>query len=82
MPKHRRPLQLPRHLPPHPLRPPEHAGGTGGHRDAPLAISDGARAMVTLLHPLQHLQQLRRNSDPRWGAPNKKDEGTLCLPRP
>ena len=48
-----------------PLRPPEHAGGTGGHRDAPLAISDGARATVTLLRPLQQLQQLRRNSDPR-----------------
>ena len=29
---------------PRPLRPPEHAGGIGGRRDAPLAISDGARA--------------------------------------
>ena len=45
-----------------PLRPPEHAGGTGGHRDAPLAISDGQRATVNLPHPL-HL--LHRNSDPR-----------------
>jgi hypothetical protein len=47
---------------PRPLRPPEHAGGTGGRRDAPLDISDGARATVTLLRPLQ---QLRHNSDPR-----------------
>lgn len=63
MPKHRRPLQPP----PRPHRPPEHAGGTGGHRDAPLAISDGPRAMVTLLHPLQQLQRLQRlqrNNDP------------------
>ena len=45
-----------------PLRPPEHAGGTGGHRDAPLAISDGQRATVNLLH---RLHQLQRNSDLR-----------------
>ena len=29
--------------------PPEHAEGTGGHRDAPLVISDGPRATVNLL---------------------------------
>jgi hypothetical protein len=68
-PKHRRPprpLQTPRRPPPAPLRPPQHAGGIGGHRDAPLAISDGARATVTLLHPQQQLRLPHRNSDPRW----------------
>ena len=75
--------------PPRPLRPaPEHAGGTGGHRDAPLVISDGPRATVTLLRQLQRHQLHHRNSDLRpafknaCSAPNKKDEGSLCFPRP
>ena len=59
--------ETPLRRPPAPLRPPEHAGGIGGHRpDAPLAIhSDAPRATVNLLRPLQQLQQLRRNSGPR-----------------
>ena len=48
------PATRPPRQPPSAPAPPEHAGGTGGHHDAPLAISDGPRAMVNLLHPLQH----------------------------
>jgi hypothetical protein len=86
-PKHRRPLRplrTPLRPPPAPLRPPEHAGGIGGHRDAPLAISDGARATATLLHPLQQLQQLQlqRNSDPRWAHPRLAQTKRAAQSRP
>ena len=75
-------LRTPLRPPPAPRPPPEHAGGTGGHRDALLAISDGPRATVTLLHPLQQLQRLQplhRNSAAPGSAPNKKDEEAHAL---
>ena len=84
MPKRRRPL---RPLPPlpHPL-PPGPTGCNDVQHGAPVAISDGTRAApVNLLRPPQ---QLQRNSDPRrrsWArgsAPDKKDEGSPCSPRP
>jgi hypothetical protein len=63
-------------------------GCNGGKDDAAIAVSDATAAMsddtraapVNLLRPPP--RQLQRNSNPRWGCTNKKDDGSLCLPRP